>query len=653
MAARLAEIGVVTLGAVIITAALALPVLRAPSARIFGAEIVGRHHDPFTVMQQLARPVSVGVFAQPVSDLPAAALTRVTGAVAAYNWLVLISFPLTAAACFLLARYLLLSPAAATLAALACAFSPFHLAHAAYHPHIAQIQWLPLYLCALWWCLDTATLRAAVVLGAAVIGVMLSNFYGGLIAAVVSPVALLAYWTVTRRTGPLPLRRLCVTIGTLLVMTAVGSGYAWWAAAPVLVDREAYAFPPLDLLRYSARWWSYLLPPVAHPWLGPPVARFWAHAGVDRGLLEQQLSLGWGVVVLALIACGAWAVSRRPAPLTRVPVLAAVAAVAFFCSLSPEVTIGHLTVWRPSAFLYEALPMFRSFARFGVVVQLMAVLLAGIGVDLLWRARLRLARPLCVTLVALVMAEYVVMPSQLWRDVMPTRAHRWVMQQESAVRTLDCVPLTEDSASVQWLSGARIVSLGGTITDCGEPNLAHKLAANGFTHLLLRRDRDRQLTAPSPTSGGFQLAATLGDGDVFSVATASPAIFTETMVGFSPRERDQSWSWQWMGAHASWTIVNTTPQLATATLEVDVSAFGRDRDVAVSLDRAPAVRFTATPAMRTYRLGPFLVPRGAHELAFQALELPTVADALLHNRDRRPLSIAIGSWTWLVSGAEP
>ncbi len=77
---------------------------------------------------------------------------------AAYNWLVLLSFPLSAAAAYLLARHLALSPAGALLAALLFAFSPFHLAHAAYHPHIAQTQWLPLYLLALWRCLDEATL---------------------------------------------------------------------------------------------------------------------------------------------------------------------------------------------------------------------------------------------------------------------------------------------------------------------------------------------------------------------------------------------------------------------------------------------------------------------------------------------------------------
>ena len=171
MPGRIAEVSLITALAASITVLLALPVLRAPSERVFGAEIVGRHHDPYTVMQQLERPIGIGIYAQPLTDVPGALLARALGGVAAYNWLILISFPLTAAAAYLLARHLLLSPAAATVTALACAFSPFHLAHAAYHPHIAQIQWLPLYLLALWRCLDSPTLGAVAALGAAVVGV--------------------------------------------------------------------------------------------------------------------------------------------------------------------------------------------------------------------------------------------------------------------------------------------------------------------------------------------------------------------------------------------------------------------------------------------------------------------------------------------------
>ena len=92
---------------------------------------------------------------------------------------------------------------------------------------------------------------------------------------------------------------------------------------------------------------------------------------------------------------------------------------ALVCSLSPERTIGAFTFVRPSALLYDVVPMFRSYARFGVVVQLMAALLAGIGVDYLRRAGTRRAQIACLALVALAAGEYAVAPSALWRDVLP------------------------------------------------------------------------------------------------------------------------------------------------------------------------------------------------------------------------------------------
>src|SRR5580704_9514955 len=201
--------------ATIITVAIAAFVLRAPSDRVFGMEIVGRHHDPFTVMEQFGRPITVGVYSQPLTDITGALLARISGAVAAYNWLVLLSLPLSAAAAYLLARHLALSPAGATVAALAYAFSPFHLAHAAYHPHIAQTQWVPLYLLALWRCLDDASPVAAGVLAAATMAVTLSNFYAGLIMAVITPVAVAAYWLVTGRVYGPSLRRLGFTVVSL------------------------------------------------------------------------------------------------------------------------------------------------------------------------------------------------------------------------------------------------------------------------------------------------------------------------------------------------------------------------------------------------------------------------------------------------------
>jgi len=642
MSGRLAEVFAVSAVATAITVVMAAPVLRAPSDRLFGTAIVGLHHDPFTVMQQLERPLTVGMYSQPVTDIIGALLSRVAGPVAAYNWLILLSFPFAAATAYLLARHLALSPAAATFAALAYAFSPFHLAHAAYHPHIAQTQWLPLYLLALWRCLDAATPVAVAFLGVATLAVTLSNFYGGLIAAVITPVAIASYWLVLRPVNRRATHALSVTVLSLVVMAACGLAYVSYAAHAVLANRDALAFPRSDLLLFSAKWWSYLVPPVAHPLVGETAHRIWSAAGVRDGLLEQQVSLGWGIVVLAFIALGryAWLIRNRDSACgVRVPILVAVALTALACSLSSL----------PLAILYDAVPMFRSYARFGVLVQLMAVLLAGIGVDFLRRAGSTHARVASAVLVTLVAVEYAVAPQALSRDVLPTSAHRWVMQQPGEQRTFDCTPLDHGFASVQWLTRNRVTQPASSTTDCTEPNLAHKLAASGFAQLLVRRDTAAgQWFVKRPAPRGLRVVANLKDGVVFAVTEPSPEIYTAATTGFFPREHDAEWSWQWMGGGAAWTIVNTSARPVIAAVSLEVSAFHRPRRMELVLDGHPAQAVVVEPLRRVYEIGPLTVPSGSHQLAFHPAESPTVAHDVIKNGDPRPLSFAVGTWSWSV-----
>ena len=97
------------------------------------------------------------------------------------------------------------------------------------------------------------------------------------------------------------------------------------------------------------------------------------------------------------------------------------------------------------------------------------------------------------------------------------------MQQPGRVRALDCTPLNQESESVQWLTGYRVTLLGGSISDCTEPNLSQKLAAIGYTHLLVRRDTaDGQWFADHPAPDGLHVAARFDDGQVFAVTARIP-----------------------------------------------------------------------------------------------------------------------------------
>jgi len=168
-------------------------------------------------------------------------------------------------------------------------------------------------------------------------------------------------------------RRLLVTVGSLLLIAGGGIAYALTVAPEVVANPAAVAFRRADLFRYSAKWWAFLVPPVQNPFLGASARSIWLDSGVGGGLLEQQVSLGWGIIALALVAAYRWlARDRQPAALGNVPIIATLAAAAFVCSLSPERSIGPLTIVRPSGILYSVVPMFRAYARFGVIVQLMA-----------------------------------------------------------------------------------------------------------------------------------------------------------------------------------------------------------------------------------------------------------------------------------------
>lgn len=631
--------------AALLAAILGAAVLRSPSTRVFGAEIVGRHHDPFTVMQQFDGPIALSADTQPVTDVAGALISRISGAVAAYNWLVLLTFPLAAAAAYLLARHIELSRSAATVAALAFAFSPFHIAQSAYHPQVAQIQWLPLYLLALWRCLDRASPAAVAGLAAAVAAVTLSNAYGGLIAMVLTPVAIAAYWWVRVRTTPGAGRRLLVTCSALAIAAAAALLYIWRWAPLVLSRSSAFAANRLDLFKYSAKWWAYFVPPVVNPWFGGFAQSVWTNAGVGDGLLEQQVTLGLGLVILGVIAVGVWIATRRTSTvLWPLPVLCAVGIVALLCSLSPERTIAGVTFVRPSAWLYRALPMFRSYARFGVAVQLMAALVAGLGIDVLSRTRWAAARIAAIALVALVAIEYAASPSRLWRDTLPTAAHRWVVEQATEVVAIDCTRSDLEAASMRWLTRGRVTLLNRTVSDCDEPHLAGKLAAAGYTHLIARTASDTRRRFDTQLPEGFARVAAFSGGEVLAVSVAPSPVYTGEVSGFFPREFDGPRSWRWMGDRAMWTVVNTRP--LNVELELELQSLGGKRHLQIALDGQPAETLLVDPALRMYRALVVTLPAGTHTLEFHASEAASTADLVAHNGDLRRLSVAFGTWTW-------
>jgi hypothetical protein len=616
------------------TLAMAAPVLLAPRERLFGSRDTlvpsDPNRDPLVVIEQLRTGSVPSPYLQPVTDLPGRALARIVGPVAAYNVLVLATFPLAAAAAYLLARSVLGSHLAALVAGLAYAFLPFHVAQAAHHPHVAQTQWLPLYFLALWRCLDRPDLRRASLLTVATAAVALSNFYGGFIAAVSTPAALVAWVVVAPRRPVAPvLRRLALTSATLAAAAGTGFLLAWAGGVGGHVD--AYRFPRSDLFLHGARWWSYLLPPVDHPLTGPLSNAVWAGRSEPLALLEQQVGLGWSLLILAAVPLwSAMRGDRSSLAVRSAPVLAAVAVIAFACSLSPERTVGGWRLVRPAALLYVVAPMFRAYARFGVVVGLMIALLAGAGAARLWRLPGPGGRRAALLLLGLAAVEGAPFPPWRWRDVLPTRAHRSLATHTGPLRVLDCVPASGISdALAAPLLGHEVAFLGASaFDDCGEPALAEKLNALGFTHAVVRGD-----------GAGFE------DGQITEAAAGPPPrLYVARLAGFFARETAGARSWRWMGQTGALRLAATEPSVGAALL-LELRAFPEGRAVEWRLDGQRRGRLETTTEWRWFAL-PLgtLAPREV-SLTLACQEPAVVADDVLHNGDRRAVGLAVGRWT--------
>jgi hypothetical protein len=619
------------------TLVMAAPVLVAPRERLFGSRDTlvpaEPNRDPLVVIEQLRTGSVPGPYLQPVTDLPGRALARIVGPVAAYNVLVLATFPLAAAAAYLLARYVLGCHLAALAAGLAYAFLPFHVAQAAHHPHVAQTQWLPLYFLALWRCLDRPGPRRASFLLAATAAVVLSNFYGGFIAAVSTPGALIAWVAVAPRRPVEPvLRRLALTSATLAAAATAGFLFAW--ATGVAGQLGAYRFPRSDLFLHSARWWSYLLPPADHPLAGPLANAVWAGRSEPLALLEQQVGLGWSLLILAAVPL--WAAmrgDRTSLAVRSAPVLAAVAVIALACSLSPERTVGGWTFVRPAALLYEMAPMFRAYARFGAVVGLMTALLAGAGAARLWRLPGSAGRGAALLLLGLAVVEEAPLPPWRWRDVLPTRAHRALAARTGPLRVLDCVaPSRVSDVLAAPLLGHEVAFLGASALDeCGGPAFAEQLNALGFTHAVVREG-----------GSGFE------DGRIREAAAGPPPpLYVARLLGFFEREKEGARSWRWMGQTGALRLAATAPPSGAALL-LELKAFPGNRVVEWRVDGQSRGRLETTTEWRWYALPLGARAPGEGWLTLACPEPAVVADDVLHNGDRRAIGLAVGRWTLSV-----
>jgi hypothetical protein len=233
--------------------------------------------------------------------------------------------------------------------------------------------------------------------------------------------------------------------------------------------------------------------------------------------------------------------------------------------------------------------------------------------------------------------------------VLPTSAHRWLAGRPG-IRVFDCVaPTPGRTAGVSRLMGADITFPAAPLDDCVEPGFAAKLAAFGFTHLLIRRDSAAgQWLADGGQFDDVRAVHAAADGTVFEVSSSKPSVYVTEAAGFYPREFFRADSWRWMGRTGALMLINGSRSPANGTFDLDLEPFLRARELRILVDHR-AVSTIMAAARETHSIGPLTLTPGLHTIALESDGASTPPPTRGMAGDTRELSLRLRGWQWRPS----
>ncbi len=334
----------------------------------------------------------------------------------AYNIENVLSFVLSGFFVYLLLNYICGNFLVALFSGVIYAFCPYHFARSWQHIGLVHIQWMPLYLYALFRLLKERTVWSLLFVLLSLFLAASFDFYYLYFTLIISAVFVIyclfadfknnritALLVITAVTGVLLfLAFLIWPVIKMSLFSAKGSSSSVWS----------YNRPFEDLFSQSARPLSYFLPSTEHPLFGGFTSNFIGSGIYGTSFTEHALYLGWIPLVLAFLAVKRWLREKGEQAKTKehsyLGFFLILAIVAWLFSQPPWWNLLGLKIYMPSFFMYKLLPMFRAYCRFGIVLMLAVAVLAGFGLKcILERLKTQKAKiTVAVLFCALVLFEF-------------------------------------------------------------------------------------------------------------------------------------------------------------------------------------------------------------------------------------------------------
>jgi len=340
---------------------------------------------------------------QPILDQSATLLSKVTGSpLVAYNILIIFSFISTAILTFLVSFKITKNYFASFIAGLIFSFSPYHIRQAQNHLEISQIEVIPFYFLYLHEFAKNKNKRRAVITGLALaISTLTVNYYGfflGLLTAIY-----ILYEEIAKKFKGFRTRSLnYVILFAVAAILIAGCNVNYIKIASKNKNLDEYTWKALgktdlDYVKYAAKPWFYILPNIENTALGQvsksaliELSKYTPYY-LTREFTANEHSLYIGIISILLSGIALKFKSRT----TKKFIL--IALIFILISLPPYIFVSMKKVILPSFILMKAFPMFRVFARAGLITLFFTAVASATGLAILTSNPKKKLRNLLIT----------------------------------------------------------------------------------------------------------------------------------------------------------------------------------------------------------------------------------------------------------------
>lgn len=395
---------------------------------------------------------TVSGFSTPVGEWLGIILNKVGNEIAAYNLFVFLSFPLTALATYLLLNKLLHNKIAAFIGGLIFGFCPGAVMQAAGgHAAFAFNVFVPLFLGALFYNRAQRTPLSAFYVAASFSLIVLTALYFGYLAIYIAIFFVIFDLLSSKGVDRGAIFWNCIYGGIfaliLILPFEYKAIYQQLTLSGEVLAKSGHIRDFNELVMYSSRPWEFLIPSVDHPVLGKYVYDFVRAHLHGSNIPEQSLFLGF--VPLGLLLTGIVLVARGKFDATARTYFLFFAFGAlwmYFLSLPPLLSLANATVPTASYFAYYIAPMFRVYARFGILVNFFVACAAAVVLIHLYQRMLRgRYYALLAVLLPLLAFEYWSVPPNYALAVdRPPDVYQWLAKESGDVIVAEYPMTTSD-----------------------------------------------------------------------------------------------------------------------------------------------------------------------------------------------------------------